>query len=64
MAYQWERAVILRFGRFHALKGSGLFAILPVIDKVFGPDHPEVAEALSALAARKRAGEPVRFDLA
>jgi len=34
MAYQWERAVILRFGRFRALKGSGLFAILPVIDKV------------------------------
>ncbi len=34
MAYQWERAVILRFGRFLGLKGSGLFVILPVIDKV------------------------------
>jgi regulator of protease activity HflC (stomatin/prohibitin superfamily) len=34
MAYQWERAVILRFGRFLCLKGSGLFVILPVIDKV------------------------------
>jgi regulator of protease activity HflC (stomatin/prohibitin superfamily) len=34
MAYQWERAVILRFGRFRGLKGSGLFTLLPVIDKV------------------------------
>src|SRR3990172_12742536 len=34
MAYQWERAVILRFGRFRGLKGSGLFTILPVVDKV------------------------------
>jgi regulator of protease activity HflC (stomatin/prohibitin superfamily) len=34
MAYQWERAVILRFGRFRGLKGSGLFAIVPVVDKV------------------------------
>jgi regulator of protease activity HflC (stomatin/prohibitin superfamily) len=34
MAWQWERAVILRFGRFRGLKGSGLFAIVPVVDKV------------------------------
>jgi regulator of protease activity HflC (stomatin/prohibitin superfamily) len=34
MAYQWERAVVLRFGRFRGLRGSGLFAIFPIIDKV------------------------------
>ncbi|MEJ2580645.1 MAG: SPFH domain-containing protein, partial [Acidobacteriota bacterium] len=34
MAYQWEKAVVLRFGRFRGLKGSGLFMIVPVIDKV------------------------------
>lgn len=34
MAYQWEKALVLRFGRFRALRGSGLFAVLPVIDKV------------------------------
>jgi hypothetical protein len=34
IAYQWERAVLLRFGKFRGLKESGLFAILPVIDKV------------------------------
>ncbi|MCP4659750.1 MAG: slipin family protein [bacterium] len=34
MAYQWEKAVILRFGRFRCLRGSGLFAVVPVMDKV------------------------------
>ena len=34
IAYQWERAVLLRFGKFRALCRPGLFVILPVIDKV------------------------------
>jgi len=34
MAFQWEKAVILRFGRFHCLRGSGLFAVVPVMDKI------------------------------
>ncbi len=34
MAYQWEKAVVLRFGRFRCLRGSGLFFVLPVVEKV------------------------------
>lgn len=34
MAYQWEKAIILRFGKFRTTKGSGLFVVLPIIDKV------------------------------
>ena len=34
IAYQWERALVLRFGRFKALRKSGLFVIVPVIDKI------------------------------
>jgi regulator of protease activity HflC (stomatin/prohibitin superfamily) len=34
LAYQWEKAVMLRFGKFRGLRGSGLFVLLPVIDKV------------------------------
>ena len=34
IAYQWEKAVLLRFGRFRALKSSGMFLVVPVIDKV------------------------------
>jgi hypothetical protein len=34
IAYQWERAVILRLGRFKALRESGPFLIVPIVDKV------------------------------
>ena len=34
MAYQWEKAVILRFGRFRGLRSSGVFIVVPVVDKV------------------------------
>ncbi len=34
IAYQWEKAVMLRLGKFRGLRGSGLFALMPVIDKV------------------------------
>jgi len=34
VANQWDRAVVLRLGRFHALNGPGLFFIIPIIDVV------------------------------
>ena len=34
IAQQWERAVILRLGRFVGLRGAGLFWIVPFIDRV------------------------------
>jgi len=34
IAYQWERAVVLRFGKFLAMRKAGVFLIVPVIDKV------------------------------
>jgi regulator of protease activity HflC (stomatin/prohibitin superfamily) len=34
MANAWQKVVILRAGRLHAVKGPGLFWILPVIDSV------------------------------
>jgi regulator of protease activity HflC (stomatin/prohibitin superfamily) len=34
VADQWDRAVILRLGQFRALKGPGLFFIIPVIDSI------------------------------
>jgi regulator of protease activity HflC (stomatin/prohibitin superfamily) len=32
IADQWERVVVLRLGRFHRLRGPGLFFIIPVVD--------------------------------
>jgi regulator of protease activity HflC (stomatin/prohibitin superfamily) len=34
IADQWEKAVILRMGKFIGLKGPGLFLIVPIIDRV------------------------------
>lgn len=34
IASQWQRAIILRFGKYRALKGPGFFSILPFIDTI------------------------------
>jgi len=34
VAQQWERAVVLRLGRFVGLRGPGLFWIIPFVDRV------------------------------
>ena len=34
MAQQWEKAVILRLGKLHAVCGPGLFVIIPFVDSV------------------------------
>lgn len=34
IATQWEKAVVLRLGRFHRLAGPGPFFIIPLVDTV------------------------------
>ncbi len=34
VANEWDRAVVLRVGHFHALRGPGLFIIIPIIDSI------------------------------
>jgi regulator of protease activity HflC (stomatin/prohibitin superfamily) len=34
IANQWEKAVVLRFGRFRALRGPGLFVLIPIVDEI------------------------------
>ena len=34
MARQWEQAVVLRAGKFRAVKGPGLFWIVPILDNI------------------------------
>ncbi|MFP3040210.1 hypothetical protein LQZ19_00145 [Treponema primitia] len=31
---EWERAIVLRFGRFHRVRGPGLFVLVPLADRV------------------------------
>ena len=35
IANQWEKAIILRMGKFIGLKGPGIFLIIPIIDRVY-----------------------------
>lgn len=34
VANQWDRAIVLRLGHFHSLRGPGLFFIIPIIDNI------------------------------
>ena len=34
IAKQWEKAVVLRFGKLHSIRGPGLFVIVPFVDTV------------------------------
>lgn len=34
MAQQWEKAVVLRAGKFTGIKGPGLFGIVPILDTI------------------------------
>jgi regulator of protease activity HflC (stomatin/prohibitin superfamily) len=34
VAQQWEKAIVLRFGKLHAIRGPGMFLIVPVLDEV------------------------------
>jgi regulator of protease activity HflC (stomatin/prohibitin superfamily) len=51
VADQWNRAIVLRLGRFHALRGPGLFLIVPIIDSI--PYWIDIRVITSAFKAEK-----------
>ena len=51
IADQWEKAVVLRLGRFHSLRGPGLFFIIPIIDLI--PYWIDLRVITSAFTAEK-----------
>jgi SPFH domain / Band 7 family len=63
VAEQWERAAVLRLGRYIGLRGPGLFVIVPVIDHVsrFVDQRIRVAE-VKAESALTRDTVPVSVD--
>lgn len=63
VAAQWEKAVILRLGKFHGLRGPGMFWIVPVIDSVPSwIDHRVMVTAFSAEKTLTRDTVPVDVD--
>jgi len=63
VAKQWEKAVVLRFGKFRGLKGPGLFWIIPIIDSVTTwIDHRVMVTPFSAEKTLTRDTVPVNVD--
>jgi regulator of protease activity HflC (stomatin/prohibitin superfamily) len=63
VARQWERAVVLRFGKFRGLKGPGLFAVIPVVDVVSHlVDQRVRVSDVTAESALTRDTVPVNVD--
>ncbi len=63
VANQWDRAVILRLGKFHALKGPGLFVIIPMIDDIpYWIDTRVITTAFKAEKTLTKDTVPVDVD--
>lgn len=62
-ADQWERAVILRLGRFHGLRGPGFYLVIPIVDRVgYNIDQRIRTSAFNAESCLTRDTVPVNVD--
>ena len=63
VANQWEKAIVLRLGRFNGLKGPGMFWIIPIMDTVTSwIDHRVVVTSFSAEKTLTKDTVPVDVD--
>src|SRR5689334_19960469 len=51
IAQAWERVVVLRLGKFRALRGPGLFGIIPIVDAI--PYTIDIRTITSSFKAEK-----------
>ena len=63
VAQQWERAIVLRLGRFRGFRGPGLFFLIPIIDAVaYWIDIRVIASAFKAERTLTKDTVPVNVD--
>ncbi|MBK8617046.1 MAG: slipin family protein [Anaerolineales bacterium] len=63
VASQWEKAIVLRLGKFIGLKGPGLFWVIPIIDTaVMWIDHRVAVTSFSAEKTLTKDTVPVDVD--
>jgi len=63
VANQWEKAIVLRFGRFSKIIGPGIFWIIPVIDRVAAwIDQRVITTSFTAEQTLTRDTVPVDVD--
>jgi len=62
-ADQWEKAVVLRLGRYRGLRGPGFFGVLPIVDRVsYHIDQRIRTTAFDAESCLTRDTVPVDVD--
>ena len=63
IAQQWEKAVVLRLGRFHHMAGPGMFWLIPIVDSAAAwVDHRVQLTSFSAERTLTRDTVPVDID--
>jgi regulator of protease activity HflC (stomatin/prohibitin superfamily) len=63
VAAAWDRAVVLRLGKFRALRGPGLFGIIPIIDTIpYWIDIRVITSSFKAEQTLTRDTVPVDVD--
>jgi len=63
VASQWEKAVVLRLGKFHGLRGPGMFWIIPIVDTIPSwIDHRVMVTPFSAEKTLTKDTVPVDVD--
>ena len=63
VASQWEKAVVLRLGKFHALRGPGVFWVIPIVDTIPSwIDHRVMVTPFSAEKTLTKDTVPVDVD--
>jgi regulator of protease activity HflC (stomatin/prohibitin superfamily) len=63
VAPQWEKAVVLRLGKFHGLRGPGVFWIIPIVDSIASwIDHRVMVTPFAAQKTLTKDTVPVDVD--
>ena len=63
VASQWEKAVVLRLGKFHGLRGPGVFWMIPIVDTIPSwIDHRVMVTPFSAEKTLTKDTVPVDVD--
>ena len=63
IASQWEKAVVLRYGKFHKMTGPGMFWIIPLVDTIANwIDHRVMVTPFSAEKTLTKDTVPVDVD--
>jgi regulator of protease activity HflC (stomatin/prohibitin superfamily) len=62
LAAQWEKAVVFRLGKYHTIKGPGLFMVVPLIDQIRMVDTRVLAVNIPKQQVITRDNVPVTID--